>query len=164
MNNFEKWRNELLLVGNIIQDADESITSEESERRFNRYIEMLESLDGTEGKIYAVAVFESVQAIDDYGAYQTANRAAWQFGEQVYCESLLQELPRLIKIIPDWAGDFLVSIANGEETEHESVIRTFNKLLVSSPKEVREVILQYISAEENDGWFEHRVGVLGKNA
>ncbi|EDM67289.1 hypothetical protein PE36_12622 [Moritella sp. PE36] len=125
---------------------------------------MLDLLDGTEGSEYALAIFESIQAEHDYGAYQTAGRAAWLFGEDNFCMSLIQELPRLIKTFPDWAGDFMVSIANGEGTEHESVIKTFNRHLKSVSSDKQNVILEYINEQEKSGWFEHRVGVLGCNA
>lgn len=101
MENFEQWKSELLHVGKIVQDSNKSISPDESERLFNRYIEMLDELTGTEGYEYALAVFESVQMVDDYGAYQTAERAAWRFGEDMFCRALLQELPRFIKTLPD---------------------------------------------------------------
>ena len=166
MSTFEEWRSELLFVGNIIQDSDSTVGSDEAERRFNRYIEMLDSLDGTEGPEYAQTIFESIQATDDYGAYQSAGHCAWKFGEEIFCKSLIHELPRLINEQPDWAGDFLVSIANGVGTEHQSVIDTFNSLLASLPSETQSVISKYISDEEQSesGWLINRVGVLGVNA
>jgi hypothetical protein len=164
MSSFDEWRKELLHVGNIVQDSDNSVSPDESEQRFNRYIEMLDLLGGTEGSEYTLAIFESIQAEHDYGAYQTACRSAWLFGEDNFCMSLIQELPRLIKTRPDWAGDFMVSIANGEGTEHESVIKTFNRHLKSVSSDKKNVILEYINEQEKNGWFEHRVGVLGCNA
>ncbi len=161
MNKTNEWKEELLLVGNIIQDSDESVPQEEAKRRFNRYIEMLDDVDGSEDPSCARAIFASVQAVDDYGAYQTTERAAWKFGEKCFCEALLQELPRLIKDLPDWAGNFLVSIANAQKTEHESIILTFNQQLSTLLTKDKEVILNFIYEQEKDGWFEHRLGVLG---
>ena len=161
MDTFKIWRDKLLFVGNIVQDEDDTVPSDEAELRFNTYIEMLESITGTEGEEYALAIFESVQAIEDYGAYQTTGRAAWKFGEEVYCKALIQELPRLIKRLPDWAGEFLVSIANGKDSEYESTIYTFNKLLSISSAEVKKLINDFIQSQEKSGWLEHRVGVFG---
>lgn len=161
MSNFEEWRKELLFVGNIVQDSDDSVEGDEAERRFNRYIEMLETVTGSEGNEYALAIFESIQAEQDYGAYQTAGRAAWKYGESTFCSTLLHELPRLIRDLPDWAGDFLVSIANGEGTEYQSTINVFNHLLGQLPIEHQSVIRKYIVSQETSGWLSHRVGVLG---
>ena len=162
VSNFQDWRNQLLFTGNIVQDEDDTVSDDETESRFNTYIEMIESIDGSEGKEYALAIFESIQAVNDYGAYQTAGHAVWKFGEEVYCQTLIHELPRLIETIPDWAGEFLVSIANGEDSEYESTIHTFNKLLSASLPEVNKTINDFINNEEkSDGWLDHRVNVLG---
>ncbi len=158
---FDRWKTELVRVGNIVQDADRSTPPEEAQRRFQRYIAMLDVLTGTEGPPYALAIFQSVQAEHDYGAYQAANRAAWRFGEPAYCAALLQELPRLINTLPDWAGDFLVGIANGAGTPHAPAITCFNTLLAATPPAEQALIAAFIAAEEDDGWFAHCPGVLG---
>lgn len=158
---FERWKAELLIVGNIIQDDDSATPPDEAQRRFQRYIAMLDALAGTEGPHYALAIFQSVQAEHDYGAYQTANRAAWRFGETAYCTALLHELPRLIANLPDWAGDFLVGIANGAGTPHAPAIACFNALLAAAPPADQALIAAFIAGEEDDGWFEHCPGVLG---
>ncbi|MCX7293634.1 hypothetical protein [Janthinobacterium sp.] len=158
---FERWKAELLIVGNIVQDDDSATPPDEAHRRFQRYCTMLDALTGTEGPQYALAVFQSVQAEHDYGAYQTANRAAWRFGETAYCTALLHELPRLIASLPDWAGDFLVGIANGAGTPNASTISCFNALLATAPPADRAQITAFIAQQEDDGWFEHCPGVLG---
>ena len=158
---FELWKAELLIVGNIVQDDDTTTPPDEAQRRFQRYFAMLDALTGAEGAHYALAIVQSVQAGHDYGAYQTANRAAWRFGEMAYCAALLHELPRLIASLPDWAGDFLVGIANGAGTPHASAITCFNTLLADAPPAQQALIADFIAQEEDDGWFEHCPGVLG---
>ena len=157
---FAEWKAELLRVGNIVQDEDQSVVPAEKERRFNRYMEMLERLDGSENDQYAAAVMTSIQAHNDYGAYQAAVRALWRFGVRIYCKTLLDQLLRLIQTLPDWAGDFLGQIAN-EDTSGESAIHEFNQLLSALPADQRSLIQQFIASQESDSWLEHRVGVLG---
>ena len=161
---FKRWRAELLHVGDIVQDVDESVSWEEREARFNRYIEMLEALTGTEGPEYVLAVMESVQAENDYGAYQSAQRAAWRFGDNFLFRALIHELPRLIDALPEWAGELLVSIANAQDTPDESTIRNFNDLLSNSDVATKQKIDDFIRQEEVSGWLRGRVGVLGSNA
>ena len=143
-----------------MQDEDRNVAATEKERRFNRYLEMLEHLDGSESDQYALAVVASIQAQNDYGAYQATSRALWRFGAYTYCKALLDQLPRLIKTLPDWAGDFLGQIAN-EDTSGESAIHEFNQLLSALPNDQRSLIQQFIASQESGGWLEHRVGVLG---
>ncbi|MGK5074009.1 hypothetical protein [Janthinobacterium sp. ZB1P44] len=158
---FEHWKTELLILGNIVQDDDRTTPPDEAQQRFQRYCAMLDALTGKEGAQYALAIFQSVQAEHDYGAYQIANRAAWRYGETAYCMALLQELPRLIATLPDWAGEFLVGIANGAGTPHASAIACFNALLAGAPPAPQALIAAFIAEEEDDGWFEHCPGVLG---
>jgi hypothetical protein len=40
---------ELMFTGRIVQDSDKSVDWPEREDRFNRYIELLESIQGDEG-------------------------------------------------------------------------------------------------------------------
>ncbi|MGK5008771.1 hypothetical protein [Janthinobacterium sp. MDB2-8] len=158
---FERWKAELLIVGNIVQDDDSATPPDEAHRRFQHYCAMLDALTGAEGAQYALAIVQSVQAEHDYGAYQTANRVAWRFGETAYCAALLHELPRLIASLPDWAGDFLVGIANGAGTPSASTIICFNALLAGAPSAQQALIAAFIAQEEDDGWFAHCPGVLG---
>lgn len=158
---FDHWKTELLIVGNIVQDDDTATPRAEAERRFLRYCAMLDALTGTEGSDHALAIFQSVQAQHDYGAYQVADRAAFRFGATAYCAALLHELPRLVTTLPDWAGDFLAGIANSAGTVHAPLLACFNGLLAGAPAADRELIARFIAEEEEDGWFSHCPGVLG---
>lgn len=102
----------------------------------------------TRSSDYALAVMESIQVEQDYGAYQIAERAAFRFGEETFCRVLIQELSRLIETLPDWAGEFLVSIANGQNTIQQSTIDNFNRQLSQSLPDVRSVIQAFITKEE----------------
>jgi len=161
---FEHWKSELLELGHIIQDQDRSTPADEAERRFHRYCGMLDALTGTEGKAYALAIMQSVQAEHDYGAYQTARRTAWRFGGNAYCAALLHELPRLITTLPDWAGEFLVLIANAADTRHAPLITCFNRLLAARPETEQRQIAAFIAQEEDDGWLSHCAGLLGNRS
>ena len=160
---FQEWRNELLRVGRIVQDDDETTSPEQAEASFNRYIEMLDQLSGKEGFDYAVAVLEPIQSVHDYGAYQTAQNAALRFGRKAYSRALLSQLPRLIDELPDWAGDCLVIIANSQERD-PVFVEIFNAELGTAATPINEVVTSFIAANEKRGWFQNRRGVLGSAA
>lgn len=158
---FETWKDELLFTGRIVQDSDPTVDGNEAQRRFLRYIELVEQVDGSEGAEALRALFQSVQMKDDYGAYQTTYRVMGRFPRELFARVLVQELPSLITSQPDWAGDFLVGLANGvSDPEGRTQIENFNDFVAAAPKEVQSPILNYIRAEENSGWLEHRVGIL----
>ncbi len=158
--NKDDFIKELLFTGNIVQDSDDSVPWPEREDRFNRYIELLDSIRGDEGIEIAQAIIKSMQAKDDYGAYQTTQSTLGRFPNTLYLQAMIIELPRLINNNPDWAGELLCSLANSINTKYENDIALFKELLVQTEVGVSSVIHNYIKQQEQDGWLEHRVGVL----
>ena len=156
----EELVEELIATGNIVQDSDNSVPWPEREHRFNRYIELLDSVVGNEGSEVAKALIRSMQAEDDYGAYQTTQAALGRFPSTEYIEALISELPPMIQRNSEWAGELLCGLANSVGTKYESNIFTFIKKLSMSPEESKRMISEYINQEEQAGWLEHRKGVL----
>jgi hypothetical protein len=154
------WKEELLFTGRIVQDGDSSVTPEEAHRRFLRYVELVEQLDGSEGSDVIAALFQSIQMKDDYGAYQTMYRIMARFPDQQFIDKLVAELPSLIKRQSDWAGDFLVGLANGKNTKWDYLIGMFNDAVAKASSEIRRPIVEYVRSQEPSGWFRKRVGVL----
>jgi len=110
--NTNKFIEDLIFTGNIVQDSDESVLWSERENRFNRfnrYIERLDSVTGEEGVDIASAIIKSMPVEDDYDAYQITQGALGQFLSKVYVEAMISELPNLIKK----TGNGLVSYCAG---------------------------------------------------
>jgi hypothetical protein len=159
----KEFTEELMFTGQIVQDSDKSVDWPEREDRFNRYIELLESIKGNEGLDVARTIIKSMQAEQDYGAYQTTQRILGRFPDAIYTKALVIETPFLIKNKSDWAGELLCGLANSVGTENEDSIDLFNNYLKVADPESKTIIVEYIKEEEKDGWLEHRVGVLGWN-
>ena len=157
---FDSWKEELLFTGRIVQDEDETVSPDEAHRRFLRYVELLEALDGTEGASVLEALFQSIQMKNDYGAYATALRVMGRFPDDIFFPVMVEQLPDLIRRQPDWAGEVLVSIANGQGTRWEYQIPLFNEQVARAAEPVQTAIVQYIRNQEQKGWLTHRVGVL----
>ena len=160
VDDFETWKSELMFTGRIVQDDDETVDCDEAHRRFLRYIELLEQIDGTEGPEAVAALIQSVQMEHDYGAYQTTYRMFARFPDRDFFTTLVQELPALIARQPDLAGDFLVGIANGQGGKWDYQIALFNNAVAIAPAAVRQPIVDYVRSQEPKGWFSNRVGVL----
>ena len=160
VDSFDAWRTELLLVGNIVQDEDDSVPWPDREARFNRYVAMVDAVSGEEGVATAAALIQSVQARHDYGAYQATHHALGRFPSDVYVAALLQELPALIQRSRDWAGELLCGLANSVGTRFASQIGEFRRQLDAAPSKIRETVVRFIKSEEEAGWLRHRRGVL----
>lgn len=151
---------EFLHTGNIVQDSDTSIDWPERERRFNRYIELLDSIEGTEGIQTAQLIIRSMRARDDYGAYQTAQHALFRFPSTVTAAALVLELPDMIRANREWAGEILCGLAN-EITDIETpYVDSFCAALHRVSGIDRSNIEEFILEQEDGIWLKHRVGVL----
>lgn len=158
--NLETWEQELLACGRIVQDEDTSVPAEEAERRFNRYIELVDAVEGTEGELAARALIRSIQSVNDYGAYQaTLGKLVFAFPPQTVASAVIAEAPRLISILPDWAGDILSTLTQAQGRSAE-LMEAFNRSLGSASPTHRESIVAYIRSQEAEGWLEHRRGLL----
>ena len=121
-------------------------------------------LDGNKGIDAARVIIQSIQARDDYGAYQTTQHTLGRFPTAIGLQALIDELPSLIGRQPDWAGELLCGLANAVGTKWEPDIEEFNALLREASSFGRQVILDFIANEERGGWLKHRVGVLASSA
>jgi hypothetical protein len=154
------WESELVQTGRIVQDGDTSVSQQEAERRFERYLALVGMVDGSGGLRAARALVRSIQVQHDYGAYQrTMNKLLFSFPADVTAEVLVAELPRLIADLPDWAGDLLSSITQASPMT-ESLVASFNTAVASAAPDVRRQVLEFIRQQEQGGWLEHRKGLL----
>jgi hypothetical protein len=160
-SDFDQWREELLQTGNIVQDGDTAVPQEEKEKRFNIYVEMVKAVSGQEGREAFITLVESLQAKDDYGAYQATYGALWRFPPSVAAHGLIASLPRLVERHPDYAGDILAQLANATRDQDLAFLSAFRGALGSAPADAQNAILDFIIREENNGWLDGpRRGVI----
>ncbi len=159
---FHAWRKELLLTGDIVPDRDTSVSSKEAEQRFTRYVEMVYAVRGNEGIETFIALVDSLQSDQDYGAYQSTFSALWRFPARVSAQGLLVALPRLMKRRRDSAGDILGQLANnwmGEDGPNP--LTAFRDALALTDAETRKTIMDFVAHQEDEGWLDgRRKGVI----
>jgi hypothetical protein len=155
-----EWETELVACGRIVQDGDTSVPGDEPARRFNRYIELVDAVDGSEGIDAAQALVRSIQAVHDYGAYQrTIGKLVFEFPANLVAESIIVELPRLIRELPDWAGE-LVNMLVQAQGRSAQLVHAFNAALTRSSESEYSCITAFIREQEREGWLEHKPGLL----
>ena len=156
---FAAWQAELLETGAIVQDSDASVSQIEAERRFNRYLELVDGIDGTEGPHVALALVKSIQAEHDFSAYEATIGALFHVcpWEQSVA-AVICELPRLIDDLPDRAGDLLSLMAR--DTQKANRASAFNVVLSSMNNDKQRKIIAFIREQERSGWLEDVRGTL----
>ena len=158
---FDAWREELLFTSNIVQDGDKSVPQPEAERRFNRYVELLDAVTGAEGVETFIAIVDSLQAEQDYGAYQRTYNTLWRFPPRVAAQGLISALPSLIQRQHNCAGDILAQLGNATPGRGDDVLLAFRQALASATPQTRAAIMDFVIPEEDDGWLDgRRKGVI----
>lgn len=61
ISDYDAWEIELIETGRIVQDDDNSVSPDEAERRFNRYVALVDLAKGIEGQAAATALVRSIQ-------------------------------------------------------------------------------------------------------
>jgi hypothetical protein len=148
---FHNWRQELLFAGNIVQDGNDSVSSDEADERCRRYVELLSTITGKEPQEVFQAIVDSIQAPDDYGVYETTHNALWRFPPKEFAEYFVAALPELISRMArhDQVGRFLCPLVGWAK---DTYLPAFNRELGKAPPNVQKAIMEFIEAN-NEEWF-----------
>src|SRR5689334_19351912 len=147
---FEVWRRELLATGDLVQDGDDSINADEAERRWNRYVELADTVDGTEGPQTVHALITSLTAIEGYGAHEAVYGALERFPPGDLCRGTVMAAAELLTIPDDHSGQVLqlvTLLSNVDDLQEFGV--AFGQL---SP-ELRAGLEALIARHEYDEWL-----------
>jgi hypothetical protein len=87
-----------------------------------------DAVEGDEGDDAIRSLIDSIQAEHDYGAYQATIQAIMCFLPKHFTQGLVEALPGLIYLQPDWAGELLSLVADGE-LHNAPQIDSFNRHL-----------------------------------
>jgi hypothetical protein len=146
----DEWRSELIRASDIVQDGDDSVSSEEREERFRRYVRLLDMVTGKEPQEVFQAIVDSVRVPEDYGAYERVHNALWKFPPEKFAEYFVAALPTLIRRMAqyDQVGRFLCPLTGHGRKNY---LPAFNRELGKAPVATREAIVSFI--KENSEWF-----------
>jgi hypothetical protein len=145
-----KWCAEVIDLGDIVQDSDDSISDDDREQRFNRYVELVDEVAGDEPDAVFRCLLTSVRDQEDYGAHQAVLSAILRFDPQRRARLAPSELSNMIERVPDFAGDLMGQLA----LDADEVVGALNDSIAALPESQREVILEFlVCEEEGDGWL-----------
>jgi hypothetical protein len=159
IENFDAWRDELILSGRIPQDDSPPEVSAQAEQQINRYIELVEMAEGVHEQRVFHALVDSLQVEQDYEVYQTTMRVLLSFPPEQFGQWFAEALPSLILRQPDWAGDFLSSMVNNTRIgDHR--IDHFKRAVRNLPTVPKSQIFAFIHAQEKNenGWLKSKPG------
>ncbi len=139
----DDWRKELLENSELVQDRDDTASSEEAERRFNRFVQLAEMFNGKETQLVFQTLVDSIRCPNDYGAYESVHNALWKFPPQSFAEYFVGALPKLIKRMAkhDQVARFLAPL-NGHGKRR--YLPAFVCALSGAPPADKQTILKFI--------------------
>jgi hypothetical protein len=152
MDDIDAWRDEILAVSNIVQDDDESVSDEEAERRFNRFIELVDAVRGDEPDDAFLTLLETLEDQADYGAYESVFQALLRFSPARRGRLVAQGVLPLLRCTPELAGDVLSQLALDED----AAVVAFNRAIAgrAAPEDLR-ALSEFIAEQEQGGWLAH---------
>lgn len=141
------WCRELIECG----DLSENHPHEVIQQRIERYWELIDMVDGSEGRDVFNAILSSIQDEGMTEAYESTYNALWRFPPAKFAEYFVDALPDFIDRYEEEAGRFLLGLIGWAVEEY---LPHFNDKLASTSTETQTKIMAYVKREENGGWFE----------
>jgi hypothetical protein len=151
---FAAWRSELLRTGlGLVEGLEDGSLGQD------RYVALVDTIDGSEGLDVLLALLDSMQVEDDHEVYECTTNAVWLFPPDEFSAGVVQALPRLLDCTEDLGGRILCGISN-----HEKYLLWFNRRLAAAPDSARARIMDFVLRNEDEGWFEEEAGCIRPNA
>ncbi|MFD6093047.1 hypothetical protein ACFWGN_13080 [Oerskovia sp. NPDC060338] len=143
------WRIGIAECGDLVQDDDEVASPGEAERRWNRYVELADSVTGDEGPAGVAAIVSSLKADEDYGAYQAAHAALDRFPQADLGLGVADAAKELLSIPRDNSGNVLLILVRAGSV----AVGAFNEAIRSIDPEVRLAIRELVEYHESEEWL-----------
>lgn len=143
------WKVEIVECGDLVQDDDEVTPPDEAERRWNRYVELADSVTGDEGPTGVAAIVSSLKAEEDYGAYQAAHAALDRFPRAELGQGVADAARALLSIPQDGSGNVLLILAQAGP----AAVNAFNETIRSIDPDVRVSIRELVEFHESEEWL-----------
>ncbi|MEU0171670.1 hypothetical protein ABZ214_40545 [Streptomyces iakyrus] len=143
------WKVEIVECGDLVQDDDEVTPADEAERRWNRYVELADSVTGDEGPAGVAAIVSSLKAEEDYGAYQAAHAALGRFPHSDLGQGVADAAKELLSIPRDGSGNILLILTQAGPV----AVDAFNEAIQAADPDVRISIRELVEFHESEEWL-----------
>ncbi|MGW8353630.1 hypothetical protein [Streptomyces wedmorensis] len=143
------WKAEIVECGDLVQDDDEATPPEEAARRWNRYVELADSVTGEEGAEGVSVIVSSLKAEEDYGAHQAAHAALSRFPRSDLGEGVALAARGLASIPKDASGNVLLILARAGSV----AVNSFNEAIRASEPSVQGEMRALVEFHEADEWL-----------
>jgi hypothetical protein len=144
----KSWRVELLSLSDFEAQGG---SAEDQERAFNRFIDLVDMVDGADPDLVVQTLLDALSDQEDYGAWETVIRAFMRIPAERRGRQIARGFARLLDRAPVTAGDVLGQLAmSGSEAAD-----AFNQeMKATASAEDRYAVQKFVDDNElGDGWL-----------
>jgi hypothetical protein len=155
----DAWRSELFRTGNIVQDDDKEADRNQAQSDCLRYVELVDMVDGSEGRDVFDALVASMQVPADYEVYESTFGALHRFHDAAVGEWIHDSWLGLLERCQLRAWDLLNQLArDGFSVEAREA---FNRAWGLNNARDQTRLLRLVEDQEREGWLDSSAA-LGK--
>lgn len=151
ITDLKAWSAELVLNSSFIPDFGSLNLLQQAETRFDRYIELLEMVEGNEPPEILHTLANSIRMDDDCGAYQVTIDTFRKFMSWGYLIAFIEVLAKVNFRRPDLASDLVIIMSQTKLGENCTFLQAFERELENSKTSAASNSTQVIIQEKRKG-------------
>lgn len=155
IKDLETWSAELVLNSSFIPDFGSLNLLKQAESRFDRYIELLEMVEGNEPPEVLHTMANSIRMEDDCGAYQVTVNTFSKFMTLEYIKAFIEILAKVDFRRSDLASDMIIIMSQIKIDEQTSFLQLFEQELKTCKSSAAGHAVQLLNKELRSGSLNH---------
>ncbi len=155
IKDLETWSAELVLNSSFIPDFGSLNLLKQAETRFDRYIELLEMVEGNEPLEVLHTMANSIRMEDDCGAYQVTLNTFSKFMTETYTKVFIDILAKVDFRRSDLASDLIIIMSHISIDEQTSFLHLFEQELKACKSSAAGHVIQLLNKEIRSGTINH---------
>ncbi len=155
IKDLEAWSAELVLNSSFIPDFGSLNLLKQAETRFDRYIKLLEMVEGNEPPEVLHTLANSIRMEDDCGAYQVTLITFSKFMTEAYIKAFIDILAKVDFRRTDLASDLIIIMSQINIDEQTSFLQLFEQELKACKSSASGHVIQLLNKEIRSGTINH---------
>ena len=155
ISDLKEWSAELVFNSSFIPDFGALNLIKQAESRFDRYIELLEMVEGDEPPEILHTMANSIRMEDDCGAYQVTIDTFSKFMTKEYIKAFIEVLAKVDFRRSDIASDLVIKMSHIMINENMSFLQAFENELNCCKSSAAGHSIQVVNLEKRKGTLQH---------
>ncbi|THB75112.1 MAG: hypothetical protein D6B28_01165 [Gammaproteobacteria bacterium] len=155
ITDLQAWSAELVLNSSFIPDFGSLNLLRQAETRFDRYVELLEMVEGNEPPEILHTMANSIRMEDDCGAYQVTIDTFCKFMGNEYLNAFIEVLAKVDFRRSDLASDMVIKMSQIEIGESTTFLQALENEISNCKSSAAGHCIQIINKEKFKNTLNH---------